>query len=121
MSRSGSTPTTTSIPRTATSAATSRSAGRPVGVYNVAAGNVGIARALGEEGLDGKAVFVGHELNPNSRTLLESGGMDFVIGHDVDVEVALSVETVLAHLDGRPAPPSTRTRVRVYTKYNCDG
>ena len=38
--------------------------------------------------------------------------MDFVIGHDVDVEVALSVETVLAHLDGRPAPASTRTRVR---------
>ena len=27
--------------------------------------------------------------------------MDFVIGHDVDVEVALSVETVLARLDGR--------------------
>ena len=94
--------------------------GPPVGVYNVAAGNVGIARALGEEGLGGKAVFVGHELNANSRTLLESGGMDFVIGHDMDVEVALSVETILAHLDGRPAPASTRTRVRVYTKFNCD-
>jgi LacI family transcriptional regulator len=95
--------------------------GPPVGVYNVAAGNVGIARALGEEGLGGKAVFVGHELNANSRTLLESGGMDFVIGHDVDREVALSAETILAHLDGRPPRASTRTRVRIYTKFNCDG
>lgn len=94
--------------------------GPPAGVYNVAAGNVGIARALKEEGLDGKVVFVGHELNANSRALLESGGMDFVIGHDVDREVALSVEAITAFLDKRPASGGTATRVRVYTKFNCD-
>lgn len=94
--------------------------GPPVGVYNVAAGNVGIARALRDAGQAGKVVFVGHELNANSRALLESGGMDFVIGHDVDREVALGVEAILARLDGRPGPASTQTRVRVYTKFNCD-
>jgi LacI family transcriptional regulator len=57
--------------------------GPPVGIYNVAAGNLGIARALHDEGLQGKVVFIGHELNANSRMLLESGGMDFVVGHDL--------------------------------------
>jgi LacI family transcriptional regulator len=94
--------------------------GAPVGVYNVAGANVGIAQALRDEGLQGKVVFVGHELNTNSRMLLESGGMDFVVGHDLEREVALSVETIDAFLDKRPRPNSITTKVRVYTKFNCD-
>lgn len=94
--------------------------GAPIGVYNVAGGNVGIARALEDEGLKGKVVFIGHELNANSRMLLESGGMDFVVGHDVDREVAQSVEVIEAFLDKRPLPAPTRTKVRVYTKYSCN-
>jgi LacI family transcriptional regulator len=94
--------------------------GAPVGIYNVAGGNLGIAHALRDEGLQGKVVFIGHELNANSRMLLESGGMDFVVGHDLEREVALSVETISAFLDQRPGPNSIPTKVRVYTKFNCD-
>jgi LacI family transcriptional regulator len=94
--------------------------GPPIGVYNVAGGNLGIARALEDEGLKGKVVFIGHELNTNSRMLLESGGMDFVVGHDVDREVAQSVEVIEAFLDKRPLPDLVQTKVRVYTKYSCN-
>jgi len=51
--------------------------------------------------------------------LLESGGMDFVIGHDVDREIASGVEAILAHLDGHPLPDVAPTTVRIYTKYSC--
>jgi len=93
--------------------------GAPVGVYNVSGGNVGIGRALEAEGLGGKVVFIGHELNPNSRMLLESGLMHFAIGHDVDREVDLAIDYIRAVLDKRPAPPLPPARVRVYTKFNC--
>jgi LacI family transcriptional regulator len=94
--------------------------GPPIGVYNVAGGNVGIARALRDAGLQGKVVFIGHELNANSRMLLESGGMDFVIGHDLDREVAASVAAINAHLDRRHLPHIAPTEVRIFTKYSCN-
>ena len=64
--------------------------GPPIGIYNVAGGNVGIGKALEAHNLLGKTVFIGHEINPNSRMLLESDHMDIVISHDVEHEVALS-------------------------------
>ena len=91
----------------------------PIGIYNTAAGNVGIGRALQESQLDGKVVFVGHELNANSRVLLESGNMHYAIGHDVEREVAQAIEHILALLDKRPTPAAAPTQVRIFTKYNC--
>jgi len=41
-----------------------------------AGGNVGIGKALEAHNLLGKTVFIGHEINPNSRMLLESDHMD---------------------------------------------
>ena len=93
--------------------------GPPIGIYNVAAGNIGIGRALSESGLAGKVIFIGHELNSNSRQLLETGVMNFVIGHDVDREVAQSIEYILAILDKRPPPPLSPTKIRIITKFNC--
>ena len=93
--------------------------GPPAGIYNVGGGNVGIGRALEEHELLGKTVFIGYELNPNSRALLESGHMDIVIGHDVENEVALSISWILAHL-ARESPPSIApTKIQIFTKYNC--
>lgn len=94
--------------------------GAPVGIYNVAGGNIGIGKALKDSGLDGVVTFIGHELNTNSRMLLESGVMHFAIGHDVDREAALAIEHVLALLDKKPAPAPEPTRVRIYTKYSCN-
>ena len=93
--------------------------GPPVGIYNVAGGNLGIARALQERQLQGSVAYIGHELNTNSRMLLEAGDMDFVVGHDLAHEVALSIAAIDAFLEERPFSPSTLTEVRVYTKYNC--
>ena len=93
--------------------------GPPVGIYNVGAGNVGIAKALKDEGLKGKVVFIGHELTANTRMLLETGGMNFAIGHDLDIEVAQSIAVLEAAFAGRTDVSFPLTPVRVYTKYNC--
>ena len=94
--------------------------GAPAGIYNVAAGNVGIGRALKEFDLAGKVVFIGHELNANSRMLLETGVMNFAIGHDITDEVAQAVDVALAQFDKRPFAPPPPARVRIYTKYSCN-
>jgi LacI family transcriptional regulator len=94
--------------------------GAPVGVYNVAGGNRGVARALDDAGLKGKVLFIGHELNVNSRVLLESGGMDFVIGHDVPAEIAMSVAEIEARLDGKGPVNAPHTKVQIHTKYSCN-
>ena len=94
--------------------------GPPAGIYNIAAGNIGVGRAMEELGLVGETVFIGHELNPNSRHLLETGVMTFAIGHDVTVEVETAVRHCLALLETPNAPPPPLTRVRVYTKYSCN-
>eukprot|EP01037_Dinobryon_pediforme_P017793 gene17793-18013_t len=93
--------------------------GPPAGIYNVAAGNIGIGRALSESGLAGKVTFIGHELNSNSKQLLESGVMNFVIGHDVDREVAQSIKFIMESLEGKPEANIKPTQVRIFTKYNC--
>jgi LacI family transcriptional regulator len=94
--------------------------GAPAGIYNVAAGNIGISKALAEYDLVGKTVFIGHELNPNSRHLLESGVMNLVIGHDVLVEVETAIRHCLALLETPMLTQPALTRVRVYTKYSCN-
>jgi LacI family transcriptional regulator len=94
--------------------------GAPVGIYNVAAGNFGVGRALEDCGLSGKVVFIGHELNANSRQLLETGIMNFAIGHDVALEVESAIRHAIALLDQKKPSPPPLTRVRVYTKYSCN-
>jgi LacI family transcriptional regulator len=93
--------------------------GPPAGIYNLGGGNVGVARALEQHDLLGRVLFVGHELNPNSRMLLESGAMDIVVGHDVEAELQLSIELIRTRVAGAKASASIRTPVRVFTKYSC--
>jgi LacI family transcriptional regulator len=97
-----------------------REFGAPAGIYNVAAGNVGVARALREAGLQDEVVFIAHELNANSRMLLESSVLDLVIGHDLAREVALSVDAITTYLRQESVPVISPTEVCVFTKYNCN-
>jgi hypothetical protein len=46
--------------------------------------------------------------------------MDIVIGHDVHQEVVLSIDYLLALLDKRSLPSITPTKVRIFTKFNCN-
>jgi LacI family transcriptional regulator len=94
--------------------------GTPAGIYNTVGGNSGIGRAMREHGILGKTVFIGHELNPNSRQLLETGVMNFAIGHDVMQEVEVAVNHAAALIDKRLAPILPTSKVRIYTRYNCN-
>lgn len=94
--------------------------GTPAGIYNTVGGNTGIGKALKEHDLVGKVTFIGHELNINSRHLLEAGIMNFVIGHDVVAEVEAALRQVAALLDKRALPVLPLSLVRVYTKYSCN-
>jgi LacI family transcriptional regulator len=94
--------------------------GEPAGIYNVAGGNLGIGKAIQQFNLVGKTIFVGHELNPNSRQLLETGIMNFVIGHDVLSEVETAAQHVEALLNRRLPAIAPLSPVRIYTKYSCN-
>jgi len=56
------------------------------GIYNIGAGNQGIARALKERSLTGSVVFLGHELTDGTKRLLLDGTMDAVIDQNPRVE-----------------------------------
>lgn len=92
--------------------------GAPAAIYNVSGANLGVGRALEDEGLAGETVFIGHELNVNSRSLLEKGVMDLTIGHDFDQEIALSVECVRMARRG-VQPVNQITQSLLFTRYNC--
>jgi LacI family transcriptional regulator len=92
--------------------------GPPVAIYNVSGANLGIGRALEDEGLAGQTVFVGHELNANSRMLLEKGIMDVAIGHDFDREIALAVDAIRMARNG-VQPASRMTPSLLFTRHNC--
>lgn len=92
--------------------------GPPAAIYNVSGANLGVGRALEDEGLSNTTVFIGHELNINSRSLLERGIMDVTIGHDFEREIALSVECIkMARQGGQPVNRITQSQV--FTRYNC--
>ena len=55
-------------------------------IYNIGAGNRGIARALEEKGLAQSVVFVGHEMTTHTKRLLLSGTMDVAIDQNARVE-----------------------------------
>ncbi|WNZ53962.1 LacI family DNA-binding transcriptional regulator [Pseudovibrio sp. FO-BEG1] len=92
---------------------------KPLGVYNVAGGNTGIAKAIRELGLP--IAFIGHELNENSRRLLENGQMDFVITHDMETELKRCIKLIRRQKDfpdgNQPEyellPPVLKTRFNI--------
>jgi LacI family transcriptional regulator len=94
--------------------------GTPVGIYNTVGGNSGIGKALQENNLVGKVIFIGHELNTNSRRLLETGIMNFAIGHDVISEVETALRYAEALVNKQTLETIPLFPVRVYTKYSCN-
>jgi LacI family transcriptional regulator len=64
------------------------------GVYNIGAGNRGIAAALEESGRAKKIVFIGHELTPHTRRFLLSGTMDAVIDQNPRLEASESIRAL---------------------------
>jgi LacI family transcriptional regulator len=77
---------------------------QPLGIYAVSGGNLGIARALAELELDRPPVFIGHELNRNSRQLLLEDRMHAVIDHDTVSEMRWCFEQLQRHRAAAPDP-----------------
>ena len=76
----------------------------PLGIYAVSGGNLGIARALAELELERPPIFIGHELNPNSRQLLLEDRMHAVIDHDTVTEMRWCFEQLWRHRAGAADP-----------------
>lgn len=80
--------------------------GAPAAIYNVAGANRGVAKALERAGVGETTMFVGHELTPPSRALLESGLMDYVISHDFERELETAMRWIADHRQGVRTEPS---------------
>jgi LacI family transcriptional regulator len=88
------------------------------GVYNIGAGNRGIARALEEAGRGGEVVFIGHELTEHTRRFLLAGTMDAVIDQNPRVEAREAVDRLLRAARGEPDPDPAAIRVHAIFREN---
>jgi len=88
------------------------------GVYNIGAGNRGIARALEEAGRASEVVFVCHELTEHTRRFLVSGTVDAVIDQNPRVEARDAVDRLIEAAAGRPQPNLPPIRTQAVFKEN---
>jgi len=93
--------------------------GAPLGIYNIAGGNLGVAKAVNEMDLKEDIIFIGHELNKNSKNLLENNKMDFVIGHDVELEIEMAFDKITNHDKEIENKIFYHSDILIYNKYNC--
>jgi LacI family transcriptional regulator len=93
--------------------------GCPAAIYNLAGANRGVAEALEAFGKTEDTVFVGHELTPYSRALLEAGTMDYVISHDFVGEVTQATEWIRSRASGAGTSEPAPTQISIHTRYNC--
>ena len=91
--------------------------GPPQGIYNITGGNLGVADALKELGAH-DVHFVGHELNSNTKMLLKSDRMDYVIGHDVKYELKKSFKLIENYFNNYQVE-SFKSNILIFNKHNC--
>ncbi len=91
--------------------------GPPQGIYNITGGNLGVADALKELGAN-DVNFVGHELNNNTKMLLTSDRMDYVIGHDVKYELKKSFNLIEKFYKNYQLE-NFRSNILIFNKHNC--
>jgi LacI family transcriptional regulator len=72
------------------------------GIYNIGAGNQGIARALKERGRARSVVFVAHEVTEGNKALLLDGTVDAVIDQNARVEVREALNILSSSIRGQP-------------------
>jgi LacI family transcriptional regulator len=64
------------------------------GVYNVAGGNYGLARAMQEAQLGQRPLYITHEVDEVTEPLLRSGVIDFVISQNVETLIRTSKQVL---------------------------
>ncbi|RDE08708.1 substrate-binding domain-containing protein [Pelagibacterium lacus] len=65
-----------------------------IGIYSVGGGHVGIVNALAERGLSKKVKLIVHNLTPDTRRLLLSDEVDFVLHPDMEKVAEKTLEVV---------------------------
>ena len=88
------------------------------GIYNIGAGNRGIARAIEEAGVGHKIVFIGHELTEHTRRFLLSGVMDAVIDQNPRVEAREAIDQLARAVRGESLKTYLPIRVQAIFKEN---
>ncbi|MDV6330389.1 LacI family DNA-binding transcriptional regulator [Asticcacaulis sp. 201] len=88
------------------------------GIYNIGAGNRGIARALEESGRAQQIVFIGHELTDHTRRFLLSGTMDAVIDQNPHVEARDAIDQLARTVRGETLKAYLPIRVQAIFKEN---
>lgn len=71
-------------------------------IYNIGAGNMGIARALKERGREHAIVFIGHEATEGTKELLLDGTLDAVIDQNPRVEAREALNILTQAVKGLP-------------------
>ncbi|WP_232830550.1 LacI family DNA-binding transcriptional regulator [Oceanicella sp. SM1341] len=90
------------------------------GIYNIGAGNPGIAEGLRAAALPRRPVFVGHELTAQNKTLLLDGTIDALIDQNPRVEAREALSLLECAVRGLPHdahPP----RLQVIFRENIPG
>jgi LacI family transcriptional regulator len=90
-----------------------------VGIYNVGAGNDGIAAALAAAGRERDVIWVAHELSAETRRLLVSDVVDAVIDQNAGHEARSAARVLLARCTGAPInPDQERIRIDIFLRDN---
>lgn len=90
-----------------------------IGIYNVGAGNRGIAAALEASGRVGDIVWIAHELTVHTRRLLLRGVIEAIISQDPGHEARSAARILLAHCWGDPIlPDQERIRIDIFLRDN---
>jgi LacI family transcriptional regulator len=90
-----------------------------VGLYNVGAGNRGIAAALEASGRGREIVWIAHELTRHTRRLLLDGVLDALINQDPGHEARSAARILLAQGLGEPiVADQERIRIDIFLRDN---
>lgn len=90
-----------------------------VGIYNIGAGNRGIAEALAEAERTTQTIFIGHEVTEFSRRYLIQGIMDAAINQDAGHEARSAARVLLAFCSGQPViDDQERIRIDIFLRDN---
>jgi LacI family transcriptional regulator len=87
------------------------------GIYNIGAGNLGIAKALKAKGRDANTVFIGHDATESNNALLLDGTMDAVIDQNSLVQAREALNVLQYAINKKPYVPHL-PRVQVVFREN---
>jgi LacI family transcriptional regulator len=90
-----------------------------IGLYNVGAGNEGIAVEIEAAGRARHITWVAHELTADTRRFLLSGLVDAIINQDPGHEARSAARVLLANCLGEPIiPDQERIRIEIFLRDN---